>query len=130
MLVQHAVDPALAAEAVVWTANNPQREVWVGLPTWKAILGNKLIPGLLDRYMASKAWDGQFTGEKPQESPDNLFETVEHLHSEKGPFSDRSIYKRPILWTVRNQNFWINETAILIAVVTFFFGLFLGYFGL
>ena len=79
---------------------------------------------------ASKAWDGQFTGEKPQESPDNLFETVEHLHSEKGPFSDRSIYKRPILWTVRNQNFWINETAILIAVVTFFFGLFLGYFGL
>jgi hypothetical protein len=39
-------DPALAAEAVVWTAQSPQREVWVGFPTWKAILGNKLYyPG-------------------------------------------------------------------------------------
>ena len=77
--------------------------------------------------MASKAWDGQLTGETSvPHSPDNLFETVDHLHSEKGPFSNRTVSKRPILWTVRNQNFWINEAAVLFVVVAFFLGLFLG----
>lgn len=120
-------DPALAAQAVVWTAQNPQREVWVGWPTWKAILGHKLFPGLLDRYVARKAWQGQFTGEKPEpDSPDNLFETVDHLHSEQGPFGNRTITKKPILWQVKNQNFWINGAAFLVLVAVFLLGLILG----
>lgn len=120
-------DPALAAEAVIWTMRNPQREVWVGWPTWKAILGHKLFPGFLDRYVASKAWEGQFTGEKPgPDNPDNLFATVNRLHNEQGPFSDRTITKKPRLWLIRNQNFWINGTAFCVLIATFLLGLILG----
>lgn len=120
-------DPALAAEAIVWTAKNPQREVWVGWPSWQAILGNKLLPGFLDRYMAKKAWEGQFTGEKaPPHSPDNLFQTIDALHSEQGPFSDRSISRKPILWHVKNQNFWVNGTGFLLLLAVFLLGLILG----
>ncbi len=120
-------DPALAAQAVMWTAKNPQREVWVGWPTWKAILGHKLFPGFLDRYVARKAWQGQFTGEKSEpNSPDNLFETVDYLHSEHGPFGDRTIAKKPILWQIKNQNFWINGAAFFVLVAVFLLGFILG----
>jgi short-subunit dehydrogenase len=120
-------DPALAAEAVVWTAQNPQREVWVGFPTWKAILGNKLLPGFLDRYVAGKAWEGQFTGTRSDpHSRDNLFETVDELHSEHGPFGDRTIKSKPALWHVKNQNFWINGAAFAALIAAFLFGLIVG----
>lgn len=120
-------DPALAAEAVVWAAKNPQREVWVGVPSWKSIIGHKLFPGFLDRYVARKAWEGQFAGDdKDPTSPNNLFETVEHLHAEHGPFSDRTITKKPMLWQVKNQNFWINGAAFAVVFAAFLLGMIVG----
>ncbi|MGH9559915.1 MAG: SDR family oxidoreductase, partial [Terracidiphilus sp.] len=56
--------PELAAEAIVWAAYHRKREVWVGGPTYKAIIANKFLPGLLDEYLAHNAYDSQFTGEK------------------------------------------------------------------
>src|SRR5919106_4391804 len=44
--------PEVAAQAIMWAAESGRREVWVGLPTVKAILGNKVAPGLLDRFLA------------------------------------------------------------------------------
>src|SRR6185312_4794604 len=41
--------PEVAAEAIVFAAYARRREVWVGGPTIKAILGNKVAPGLLVR---------------------------------------------------------------------------------
>lgn len=120
-------DPALAAESIVWTAKNPQREVWVGVPTWKSIIGHKLFPGFLDRYVASKAWEGQFTDSKPDPNkPNNLFNTVDPLHSEHGPFGDRTITQKPMLWHVKNQNFWINGAAFALLFAVFLLGLILG----
>lgn len=120
-------DPALAADAIVWTAKNPQREVWVGLPTWKAIVGHKLLPGFLDRYVASTAWEGQFTDvpADPQ-SRHNLYDSIDELHSDQGPFSDKTITKKPILWQVRNHNFWVNGAAFTLLVAAFLLGLVLG----
>ena len=56
----------------------PRREVWVGLPTWKAIVANKLAPGLLDRYLAKTGYSGQLTEEiPPADAPANLFASPE-----------------------------------------------------
>src|SRR5512142_2795843 len=41
--------PEVIARAVLWVADHPVRELWVGWPTVKAILGQKFIPRLLDR---------------------------------------------------------------------------------
>ena len=120
-------DPALSAEAVLWIARHPQRELWVGWPTWKAILGQKFFPGLLDRYVARVAWEGQFTGlDADPDKPDNLFATVDGLHSEQGPFSDRSRSRRPHLWHVRNHNAWINGLGILLFAAIFIAGYLIG----
>src|SRR3569833_606447 len=51
--------PEVAAEAIVFAAYARRREVWVGSSTVKAILGNKLAPGMLDRYLARAGYSGQ-----------------------------------------------------------------------
>ena len=55
--------PEVAAEAIVFAAYARRREVWVGGSTVKAIIGNKLAPGLLDRYLARSGYSGQLTPE-------------------------------------------------------------------
>jgi NAD(P)-dependent dehydrogenase (short-subunit alcohol dehydrogenase family) len=45
--------PEVAARAIVWMTHHPRkRELWVGGPTIKAILAEKLVPGFADRYLA------------------------------------------------------------------------------
>lgn len=66
--------PEVGADAVYWAANNKRREVWVGSPTWKAIVGNKFIPGLLDWFLSFKGYSGQQTNEPDNDrSPGNLW---------------------------------------------------------
>jgi NAD(P)-dependent dehydrogenase (short-subunit alcohol dehydrogenase family) len=51
--------PEVMARAIVWAAHNDRRELWVGIPTVKTILGERCIPGLLDHYLADVAYSGQ-----------------------------------------------------------------------
>ncbi len=51
--------PEVAARAIVWASAHDRREVWVGGPTVGTILGNKLAPGLVDRYLARTGFDSQ-----------------------------------------------------------------------
>jgi hypothetical protein len=79
----------VAAEAIVFAAE--RRQYWIGTPTVKAIPGNRVTPGLLDRIMATRTWSGQFTAERISLTrPDNLFAPVEGLYDTYGIFSDRS----------------------------------------
>ena len=65
--------PELAARAIAFAAEHPRRELWVAGSTVRALLGNKLAPGLLDRYFARNGYAAQQT-EKPVEPnrADNL----------------------------------------------------------
>lgn len=83
--------PEVAARAILRAAEQAPRELWLGGPSLKAILGNMLMPGLLDRILARQAWDGQMTDEPdPAGRPDNLFEPVEGVHRTSGRFSDQA----------------------------------------
>lgn len=53
--------PEVIARAVTWVADHPTRELWVGWSAVKAILGQKLIPGLLDRYLGRIGYAAQQT---------------------------------------------------------------------
>ena len=55
--------PELAAEAIVFAAHARRREIYVGWPSARAILANKIVPGLLDRYLAGAGYSGQLTDE-------------------------------------------------------------------
>jgi short-subunit dehydrogenase len=79
--------PEVPARAIVFAAFHRQREVWVGLPTVKAILANRVAPGLLDHILAKKGYSGQLTNEpKPSDAPANLFHTVPGLFGAHGRF--------------------------------------------
>ncbi len=89
--------PGVPARAIVAAALHPdRREVWVGLPTVKAIVANKLAPGLLDRYLANKGYSGQLTEEPvPADAPANLFTTADGDYGAHGRFDDRA---RAVSW--------------------------------
>jgi len=84
--------PEVIARGIYFAATHPERrEVWIGTPTIKVILANKLAPGLLDRYLASAAYSGQLTDEPaPPDAPANLFNTVDGPYAAHGRFSKRA----------------------------------------
>ena len=80
--------PEVPARAIYFAATHPgRREVWVGLSTFKAIVANKLAPGLLDRYLAKAGYAGQLTGAPlPADAPANLFASVDGDFAAHGRF--------------------------------------------
>jgi NAD(P)-dependent dehydrogenase (short-subunit alcohol dehydrogenase family) len=78
--------PEVAADAIVWAARHPQREVMVGGPTVKAIVGNAIAPSFADRYLARNGFGAQQTDEPNGGRPDNLFAPVDGTQAAHGPF--------------------------------------------
>ena len=60
--------PEIPARAIYFAAFHPRRQTWIGFPTVKAILGNRIAPGLLDRYLARAGYSGQLTDEPTPET--------------------------------------------------------------
>jgi NADP-dependent 3-hydroxy acid dehydrogenase YdfG len=87
-------EPELAAEVVVAAglSGNPRREYWVGSPTVMAIVGQRIIPGLLDRYLGKTGYKSQQIKGEPKNpnAPNNLYEYVPGVHSARGKFADQS----------------------------------------
>jgi len=79
--------------------------VLVALPTVEAVLGNDLVPGLADRYLARTGYEGQQTDEpEDPDRPDNLLEPVPGDHGAHGDFGDRARDSSPEFWLARNRN--------------------------
>jgi NAD(P)-dependent dehydrogenase (short-subunit alcohol dehydrogenase family) len=83
--------PEVAAEAIYWAAHHRRRELTVGWPAVKAIEGNKIIPGFIDRYLARFGYAGQQTDTPVDPNrPNNLWKPLPGDHGARGIFSDRS----------------------------------------
>ena len=110
-------DPQACAKAVLWAARHPHlREVWVGKATLQAILGNRLVPGIMDHVMAKKAFDGQFERPAPDDYREgNLFAPVPDPHRIKGHFTDRE--ERKVLWIGTSA---IREGLVLAGLLAIF----------
>ena len=93
-------EPEVAASAIYWAAHHHEREVWVGMPTVAAIVGNKFIPGLLDRYLGRTGYASQQTKQPADPNqPNNLWEPVAGDHGAHGTFDSRAHAFCPELWT-------------------------------
>jgi len=91
--------PEVGAKVVYWAAHHSEREVYVGWPTVEAILGNKLAPGWLDRYLGKTGFDSQQTSEPEDPNrPDNLWKPLPGDHGAHGRF-DSQAHERS--WEVR-----------------------------
>ncbi len=90
--------PEVAAEAIVYAAHHPRRELYVGWPTVEAIIGNKIAPGWVDAYLARTCFDAQMTDEAEEpDRPDNLWQPVDAGRDlgAHGTFDSRS---RTVSW--------------------------------
>src|SRR5688572_17590156 len=91
--------PEVAARAIVWAADSGRREVFVGAPTVKAILGNRVAAGLLDRYLAGMGYESQQTDQPDDPNrPHNLWEPVSGDHGAHGRFDRRARSSSWQLW--------------------------------
>jgi NAD(P)-dependent dehydrogenase (short-subunit alcohol dehydrogenase family) len=85
--------PEVGAKVVLHAAltTSPRREYWVGGSTVKAILGQKLVPGLLDIYLGKTGYKAQ--QRDVPDSPDradNVYQPVPTSFGADGPFDTQS----------------------------------------
>ncbi len=77
--------PEVAARGVLRAAGNPgRREYLVGASTKATVLANRVIPGLLDRYLAKTGYKSQQTEQSQSpDRPDNLWQPQDE-HADYG----------------------------------------------
>ncbi len=111
--------PEIAAEAVLFAASRRRREVSVGASTWLALLGQRLSPALMDRYLGRTGFEGQQT-DKPElnAQPDNLAAPVAGEHATHGAFGARAHRRSPALWIEMHRNSLLLGTLALGLVAT------------
>jgi NADP-dependent 3-hydroxy acid dehydrogenase YdfG len=109
--------PEVAARAIAWAAEHPRRELWVGFPTVYTILGERVVPGLMDRYLAR-------TNVKAQQSdipidaetrPDNLYAPPPGDPGARGIFSGKAQGRSRQLWLAMHKRS-LGGAAALAAV--------------
>jgi NAD(P)-dependent dehydrogenase (short-subunit alcohol dehydrogenase family) len=106
--------PEVAARAIYWAAHHRRREVLVGGPTVVAVLGNKLAPGIGDRYLARTAYKAQQRDvPAPPDRPDNLFQPVPGPYAAHGEFDGHSSWSSPELWLTQHRRLLLAAGALL-----------------
>jgi NAD(P)-dependent dehydrogenase (short-subunit alcohol dehydrogenase family) len=79
--------PEIVADAIHHASLHPKREIFLGWPAIKAIVGNKLIPGTVDRYLASAGYTSPLTATPNTHPPTNLFAPVAGDRGARGRFN-------------------------------------------
>jgi len=107
--------PEVAAEAIVWAAYCGRREVNVGWPTTKAVVGNNFFPGLGDRYLAHNGYEAQMIDEpEDPHRANNLWSPLPGDAGAHGVFDDRST-PRSLQLELNKQRPWLLAALGLIA---------------
>jgi NAD(P)-dependent dehydrogenase (short-subunit alcohol dehydrogenase family) len=86
-------EPEVGARVVRHAAvcRSPRREYWVGGSTVQAIVGQKLVPGLLDRYLGRTGYRAQQRNTKDSpDRPNNLWQPVPTKLGAHGPFESET----------------------------------------
>jgi len=112
-------EPEVTAEVVyaAGAAKHPRREYWVGAPTIAAIVGQRLIPGLLDRYLGATGYQSQQLPNEPRNpnAPNNLYDYVPGRHSARGKFDDRSKQSSAEVFVSLHRG-WFAAAVLLVGV--------------
>jgi NAD(P)-dependent dehydrogenase (short-subunit alcohol dehydrogenase family) len=113
--------PEVAARAILFAAAHNRRSIWVGFPTYKAILGNKLVPSVGDWVLSREGYSGQQTNQpEPPDRKNNVWEPVHEDRGAYGDFGKISTNKSFTLWASMNRNI-VRTIAGATAVAAYMF---------
>ena len=111
-------EPEVAAKVVVAAAmaKRPRREYWVGAPTVAAIVGQKFVPGLLDRYLGRTGYDSQQIKGEPSDphAPNDLYQYVPGVHGARGKFDDCSKRTSTEVFVALHRAWFLAATALVL----------------
>jgi NAD(P)-dependent dehydrogenase (short-subunit alcohol dehydrogenase family) len=115
--------PEVAADAVVYAADHPQRrEYWVGSTTMATLAVNKFAAGLLDRYLARTGFKSQQTDQPARaDAPVNLWEPADGADGRDfgthGSFDDQSHAHSPQVWASQHHGLLGAAAGLGVAAV-------------
>lgn len=96
--------PEVAARAIHFAAHSRRKEIYVGLPTLQAIVGDKVASPLLDLILSKIGYSGQ---QRPEpisaDRRDNMFEPVPGDHGAHGSFDEKARSFSPQLWATMHR---------------------------
>ncbi len=108
--------PEVAADAIYFASQRNRREVFVGVPTVQAIIGDKFVPELGDWVLARNGYEGQQTDEPEDPNrPHNLWEPLPGDHGAHGRFDGEAASFSPQLWATKHKPWVLAATALLTA---------------
>ncbi|MBD0376664.1 MAG: SDR family oxidoreductase [Flavisolibacter sp.] len=97
--------PEVAARAIAFAAAHNRREIFVGYPTFQAIVGNKIAPWYADYVLSRNGFKGQQTSEPEDPNrKNNVWEPVPEDRGAYGGFGDIASNKSITLWASINRN--------------------------
>ncbi len=97
--------PEVGADAVHHAVRHDVgREFLVGWPTVKAVVGEKLVPGYIDRMLGHDGYEGEQTSTPADpDRPNNLWEPAPGAFGAHGRFDDRAKSNSTELWIAKNK---------------------------
>jgi hypothetical protein len=105
--------PEIAADALYWAAHHQRRELYVGYPALKAIVGNKVAPWYVDRVLARNGFAGQQRHEAmPPHRPDNLDHPAPGDYGAHGTFDAEARSWSPQFWATTHRRVIAGVTAL------------------
>ncbi len=112
-------EPEVAAEAIFWAAHHERPELYVGWPTLKAIVGNKIAPRFADSYLARTGYDSQQTDvSEDKNRRDNLWAPVPGDHGAQGEFADRAHAYSYQFWADTHRG-WLAVAGMVLAALAY-----------
>ena len=108
MPVAPIFQPELPAKGIVFLAEHPRRNMWVGISTAYTILGERLAPKLVDLYLGRKGISGQQTDTDAPRLGPNLEQPSDDEADQgaHGPFDEKAHGSDPVLWMSLHRQ-WI-----------------------
>ena len=104
--------PEVGARAVLHAVDHHPRSMWVAASTIGTILGNRVIPGLLDVYLGRTGVSGQqSTSDDRPEIGFNLWHPVPGDHGAHGDFDHTSLSRSPALFLSEHKAAVIGTAA-------------------
>jgi NAD(P)-dependent dehydrogenase (short-subunit alcohol dehydrogenase family) len=107
--------PEVGAKAVVYAALHPERRSYtVGSSSAKVSWAERVAPGLTDRYLARKGYQGQQTSE-PEEPgrPDNLWQPVAGEFGAHGRFDRQARAHSGQLWVSEHRGLTLLAAGVV-----------------
>jgi NAD(P)-dependent dehydrogenase (short-subunit alcohol dehydrogenase family) len=108
--------PEIVAQTIFWASDHDRREIFVGLPALKAVVGNKVVPWYADLVLArNDVEEQQSPWPDDPDRPNNLWNPVEHDPGVHGPYDDQAWSFSPQAWATRHRRGLATLGAGLVA---------------